>query len=94
MQIVQARVRISCPCSLGMLTAHTSVGLNFVIFVSADMSFFLHPRSAHIYTQRAEKSGAAGISYVVTLASQKPSTNISHGVSAIAGRSNSVASTG
>ncbi|KAK9995833.1 hypothetical protein SO802_020519 [Lithocarpus litseifolius] len=36
-----------------------------IYMVRSDTSFFLHPRSAHLYTQRVENFGAAGISYVV-----------------------------
>ena len=94
MRTLQARDQISCPCSLGMFTAHASLGLNPFIFVQVDTKIFLNQRSAHLHTQRTKKSRAAGISYVVTLASQKPSLDISHGLSTVTDSSNSASSNG
>ena len=62
---------------MGVLTAHTGLGLNSFIFVLTEKSIFLHPRSAHLHKQRTEKSGVDGHGDVDALASQKLGSNLS-----------------
>ena len=77
-----------------MLTAHTGVGINAYIFVQVDRSIFIHSGSAHLHSQRIEKSGVAGLGDVDALASHKPGSNLSKGFYACIGGTNSDSSIG
>lgn len=53
---MQTRDQVSFPCSLGLRTTHTGVGIFAYLFIQAEEGVFIHLRSAHLHGQGTEKS--------------------------------------
>ena len=53
---MQTRDQVSFPCSLGLRTTHTSVGIFAYLFAQAEEGVFIHLGSAHLQGQGTEKS--------------------------------------